>query len=201
MTGRSRGEDGDSRSADGGRRGGEREPRRGDRATGRPRGLGPLLILSAGLPAAALWTGLRPGAPWATEVLILMAVAHGGAGGALFHRFRSAGGTAVDAGRIAGAGSPGDTTEASSAADGRTEAEGPPVGGPWLEGPAGRYLLFLAAVVFGAIEAHAIGVGIEGGAPRLALLLLVPPFAVAALALRGALTRVETEDGWGGGSG
>lgn len=140
----------------------------------RPRGLGVLLLLSAGLPAAALWTGLRPGAPWATEVLILVAVAHGGAGGALYGRFR-----------------PAEDPADPGAAKELVEV------GAWLGGTAARYLVFLGAVVFGAVEAHAIGVGIEGGAPRLALLLLLPPFAVAALALRGALARRDRDPGEG----
>lgn len=152
----------------------------------RPRGLGVLLMLSAGLPAAALWTGLRPGAPWATEVLILVAVAHGGAGGALYGRFRPAEDPA----------DPGAAKELVDPADPGATKDLVEVGA-WLGGAAARYLVFLGAVVFGAVEAHAIGVGIQGGAPRLALLLLLPPFAVAALALRGALARRDRDPGEG----
>lgn len=54
-------------------------------------------------------------------------------------------------------------------------------------GSGGRYLAFLAAVGFTAVEAHAVGGGIEAGAPRAAVALLVPPLALGAWALRSAV--------------
>lgn len=62
-------------------------------------------------------------------------------------------------------------------------------GGPREEifGAGGRYLAFLGAVAFTAVEAHAVGGGIEAGAPRAAAALLVLPLALGAWALRSAL--------------
>ena len=54
-------------------------------------------------------------------------------------------------------------------------------------GPGGRYLAFLAAVVFTAVEAHAVGGGIAAGAPGAAVALLALPLALGAWALRSAM--------------
>lgn len=60
----------------------------------------------------------------------------------------------------------------------------------WSEeifGPGGRYLGFLAAVAFAAVEAYAVGAGMGAGAPGLAAALLAPPVILAAVALRSAV--------------
>lgn len=54
------------------------------------------------------------------------------------------------------------------------------------------YALFLGAVLFTAVEAHAVGVGIARGAPPAAAALLLPPVAIAAGALRAAVRRAAT---------
>lgn len=54
-------------------------------------------------------------------------------------------------------------------------------------GAGGRYLGFLAAVAFAAVEAYAVGAGLEAGAPGLAATLLGPPVILAAVALRSAV--------------
>lgn len=62
--------------------------------------------------------------------------------------------------------------------------------GGWSEeifGAGGRYLGFLAAVAFAAVEAYAVGAGLGAGAPGLAALLLGPPVILAAVALRSAV--------------
>lgn len=59
-------------------------------------------------------------------------------------------------------------------------------------GAGGRYLAFLAAVAFSAVEAHAVGAGLERGAPTMATGLLLLPIALAAAALRSA-TRLREE--------
>lgn len=56
-------------------------------------------------------------------------------------------------------------------------------------GAGGRYLAFLAAVAFTAVEAHAVGAGIESGAPRFSVALLLPPVALGGWALRSAVKR------------
>lgn len=58
-------------------------------------------------------------------------------------------------------------------------------------GAGGLYAGFLAAVAFSAVEAHAVGAGLESGAPGAAAALLVVPVALAAAALRGAVRRRE----------
>lgn len=63
--------------------------------------------------------------------------------------------------------------------------------GEALSGAGGRYLLFLAGVLFTAAEAYAFGVALEQGAPAVTAAFLVPPVAVAALALRSAAGRVR----------
>lgn len=60
-----------------------------------------------------------------------------------------------------------------------------------LVGAGGRYLLFLGGVLFTAAEAYAFGVALERGAPAVAAAFLVPPVAVAGLALRSAASRVR----------
>lgn len=60
-----------------------------------------------------------------------------------------------------------------------------------LTGAGGRYLLFLAGVLFAAAQAYAFGVALEQGAPAAAAAFLVPPVAIAALALRSAAGRVR----------
>lgn len=55
-------------------------------------------------------------------------------------------------------------------------------------GPGGRYVAFLATVLFSAVEAHAVGAGIARGGPTAALALLLPPVILAAAALRSAVT-------------
>ena len=133
-------------------------------------------MLSAALPAAAAWSGLRGQVPWTVWLLVVVAVAQGLAAGLLLPEFLPADSTAEDdSGAGAGSG---------------TVDSGEPVAPRWarrLSGAGSRYLVFLAAVVFGAVEAHAVGAGIARGAPRPALLLLVPPAAVAAWALRRAV--------------
>lgn len=62
-------------------------------------------------------------------------------------------------------------------------------------GAGGRYLGFLAAVVFSAVEAYAVGHGMSQGAPRSASLMLLPPVLVAALALRSAVGVAQPEPG------
>lgn len=59
-------------------------------------------------------------------------------------------------------------------------------------GAGGRYVAFLAAVAFSAVEAHAVGAGLERGAPTAATGLLLLPIALAAAALRSA-TRLREE--------
>lgn len=54
-------------------------------------------------------------------------------------------------------------------------------------GAGGRYVGFLAAVLFSAVEAHAVGAGIAAGGPQGALALLLPPVILAAAALRSAV--------------
>lgn len=55
-------------------------------------------------------------------------------------------------------------------------------------GAGGRYVGFLAAVLFSAVEAYAVGDAIAGkGAPRAAVALLLPPVLLAAAALRSAV--------------
>lgn len=60
-----------------------------------------------------------------------------------------------------------------------------------ITGAGGRYLLFLGGVLFTAAEAYAYGVALEQGAPAVAAAFLVPPVAIAALALRSAASRVR----------
>lgn len=64
-------------------------------------------------------------------------------------------------------------------------------------GPGGRYLGFLAAVGFSAVEAHAVGAGIEKGAPAPAAALLLVPVALAAVALGSAKSRLDDGGGEG----
>lgn len=61
-------------------------------------------------------------------------------------------------------------------------------------GAGGRYLGFVAAVIFCAVEAYAVGRGLGTGAPGLAALLLGPPVLVAAAVLRSA-RRARREEG------
>lgn len=68
-------------------------------------------------------------------------------------------------------------------------------------GAGGRYVAFLAAVAFSAVEAHAVGAGIERGAPAEAAALLVLPVALAGAALRSAARRREEEPGRGSDAG
>lgn len=66
--------------------------------------------------------------------------------------------------------------------------------GPFREavtGAGGRYVLFLGGVLFTAAEAYAFGVALDQGAPAVTAAFLVPPVAVAALALRSAAGRVR----------
>lgn len=72
----------------------------------------------------------------------------------------------------------------------------------WSEevfGAGGRYLGFLAAVAFAAVEAYAVGSGLGAGAPGPAALLLAPPVVLAAVALRSAVKhqreRLAEEEG------
>lgn len=60
-------------------------------------------------------------------------------------------------------------------------------------GAGGRYVGFLATVLFSAVEAHAVGTGIAEGGPEGALALLLPPVVLAAAALRSAV-RVRREE-------
>lgn len=60
-----------------------------------------------------------------------------------------------------------------------------------ITGAGGRYLLFLGGVLFTAAEAYAYGVALEQGAPAATAAFLVPPVAIAALALRSAASRVR----------
>ena len=60
-----------------------------------------------------------------------------------------------------------------------------------LTGAGGRYLVFVAMVLFAAAEAYALGDALEQGAPAAAAIFLVPPVAIAALALRSAASRVR----------
>lgn len=64
-------------------------------------------------------------------------------------------------------------------------------------GAGGRYVGFLAAVLFSAVEAYAVGDAIAGkGAPKAAVALLLPPVLLAAAALRSAVkARREAERG------
>lgn len=159
-----------------------------------------LLFLSAALVACAMAEGLRGGRPWIGELLVAVAVTQGFAAGILFRRFRprreGTGGPAAegegegaepeaDAGGGGAAGAGGE--DAVDGAGPRGDAD---EGRRLLEratGPEGRYLVFLASVVFAAVEAHAVGAGMARGAPSAALALLVPPLAVGAAALRGAV--------------
>lgn len=69
-------------------------------------------------------------------------------------------------------------------------------------GAGGRYVGFLATVLFSAVEAHAVGTGIAEGGPDAALALLLPPVVLAAAALRSAVkVRREEEAGGAGRSG
>lgn len=60
-----------------------------------------------------------------------------------------------------------------------------------LSGAGGPYLVFLGGVLFTAAEAYAFGVALDRGAPVVAAAFLVPPVAVAAVALRSAASRVR----------
>lgn len=62
-------------------------------------------------------------------------------------------------------------------------------------GAGGRYLAFLAAVAFTAVEAHAVGTGIEAGAPRASVALLLPPVALGGWALRSAVRARDEREG------
>lgn len=62
-----------------------------------------------------------------------------------------------------------------------------------IPGAGGRYLGFVAAVTFAAVEAHAVGFGLGSGAPLLGGALLLPPVVVAGVALRSAERRVTSE--------
>ena len=61
-------------------------------------------------------------------------------------------------------------------------------------GAGGRYVGFLATVLFSAVEAHAVGTGIAEGGPKAAVALLLPPVLLAAAALRSAV-KVRREEG------
>lgn len=64
-----------------------------------------------------------------------------------------------------------------------------------VTGAGGRYVLFLGGVWFTAAEAYAFGVALDRGAPALAAAFLVPPVAVAGVALRSAASRVTFASG------
>lgn len=61
-------------------------------------------------------------------------------------------------------------------------------------GAGGRYVAFLAAVAFSAVQGHAVGAGIQKGAPAAVTALLLVPVALAAVALRSAV-RERTDTG------
>jgi hypothetical protein len=137
--------------------------------SGRPgdaevRGAPALLLLSAGLVAIALWSGRSGSRQWLVALLILAALAAGVAGGIVFAGLWRSGGPADH-----------DTDLALLRR---------------LNGPAGALLVFLGCVVFAAVEAHAIGAGLEAGAPGATVSLLGPPLVIGAVALRRAV-RVE----------
>lgn len=149
-----------------------------------------LLFLSAALVACALAAGLRRGSGWVTELAVLLAVGQGVAAGLALPVFWREG--EVPEGsprppwrRESGAGG----GPAVPAASGGGSREGPPLA-RILMGVGGRYAAFLASVAFAAVEAHAVGVGLGGGAPPVAATLLLPPLVVGAILLRGALARM-----------
>lgn len=123
-----------------------------------------LVLLSVGLVGMAFGAGFG-GRAWLAQLLLVVALAQGFVAGAVFPAFWRT--RPADAGSDPGA---------------------PAIGLPGrIVGPEGRYLLFLVSVAFAAVEAHAVGTGMARGAPGAAAALLVPPVAVAALALRGAV--------------
>ncbi|MFQ5690705.1 MAG: hypothetical protein ACE5HQ_10585 [Gemmatimonadota bacterium] len=65
-------------------------------------------------------------------------------------------------------------------------------------GALARYVIFVAAVLFAAVEAYAVGAGMVGGAPAPAAAMLLPPIAVAGLAMRSALAFQAAERSGGG---
>lgn len=145
------------------------------------RGLGPLLLLSAALVACALARGLTAGKLWLTQLLIVVALGQGVAAGLALPRFWGARGATGRPGAAGTAGAGMDGSEEAAALFRR------------LGGPGGRFLLFLVSVAFAAVEGHAVGAGLAAGAPPGALALLLPPLAIGALALRGAVS--ATGDG------
>lgn len=155
------------------------------------RRLPPLLVLSAALVACALAAGLRSGSGWLTELLVLAALGQGLAAGLALPSFWREGvgprGRSPPPWRGGRGGGPG--------------ASGAPPLARVLMGAGGRYAGFLASVAFAAVEAHAVGAGLGAGAPPVALTLLVPPVAVGAIVLRGALARLPGEAGAAGGVG
>lgn len=151
-----------------------------------------VLFLSAGLVASALAAGLRAGTGWLTELLVLLAVGQGLAAGLALPAFWREGGVPEGKRRPAWrrGSAKGDGTGADAAASGARPPELVRV----LMGAGGRYAAFLAAVAFAAVEAHAVGAGLGGGAPLVVLSLLLPPVLVGAILLRGALARLPERD-------
>lgn len=152
-----------------------------------------VLFLSAALVAGALAAGLRAGTGWLTELLLLVAVGQGLAAGLALPAFWREG--EVPEGRPRPpwrrGSAKGDRKGGAAAASGAETPELVRV----LMGAGGRYAAFLTAVAFAAVEAHAVGAGLGGGAPLVAVSLLLPPVLVGAILLRGALARLpEDED-------
>lgn len=147
------------------------------------RRLPPVLFLSAALVACSLAAGLRGESGWLVELLVLAAVGQGLAAGLSFPPFWREG--------VVPAGHPRPPWSERSGGR-RGSGAGPPLV-RILMGAGGRYAAFVASVAFAAVEAHAVGAGLGRGAPPAALTLLVPPVAVGAFLLRGALARLPPE--------
>ena len=127
----------------------------------------PILVLtSAFLVACALAVGLSQGLQWLVGGMIMLAVVVGVSGGIVLVRVwplvKSKSGL-----------------EPELAAVYR------------LGGPAGLVLLFLALVVFSAIEAYAVGSGVAEGAPPASMVLVGMPVILAGVVLRGAALRAR----------
>jgi hypothetical protein len=120
----------------------------------------PILVLtSAFLVLCALAVGLSAGLQWLVGGMIMLAVVVGVAGGVVLVRVWP-------------------LVESKPGLRPELDAIRP------LGGPAGLVLLFLALVVFAAIEAYAVGSGIGEGAPPASLALLGMPVILAIVVLR-----------------
>ena len=122
-----------------------------------------LALLSVALIGFALLAGASGGRQLWTAILIMLGLIEGAAIGTLWER--------------------------ALVAEGRPEPSlDDPV--PQLArrflGSGARWAVFAGATAFAAVQAHAIGAGVDVGAPTGSVALLLPPIVIAALALRSA---------------